>query len=396
MHFLTDRRFPLISVGLACSAVAREPPTRAAEGVANVSEGNDLPPPGNTLVNADPRTMAHRAGEPAGTVHVVPASGRPPMPEPSWGRVLATTVKLWVLRARRWQAVTVVAAVAVITVAALAISGVFAGTAAPAARVRAAATPSPAKAARHPAAVRVSATQSVAAAWIATQLSSDAIIACDPAMCTVLQSHGVTAGRLVPLKPGSPNPRGATVVVTSGPATGQLAAYAPALVASFGAGSAQVQVRAAEPGGAAAYATALRADLAARMSAGAQLLRNNRIRFTAQDAAQLRAGEVDTRLLATLAALSSQFSFSVTAFGGTSPGAAVLYREVSITGDGTKGAADLRPALALVQAQVPPYLPARAVIVHPATGQPWLSIEFAAPSPLGLLTAVLDVDRAGR
>ncbi len=361
-----------------------------------MSEDNGLPPPGNTLVNADRRTTAHRAGEPAGTVHVVPAAGKPPMPEPSWGRVLATTVKLWVLRARRWQAVTVVAAVAVVTVAALAVSGVFAGTAAPAARARVAATPTPAKAARNPTPAPVSAAQTVAAAWIATQVSSDAIIACDPAMCTVLQSYGVTAGRLMPLKPGSPNPRGTTVVVTSGPAEGQLAAYAPAMVASFGSGSAQVQVRATEPGGAVAYATALRADLAARMSAGAQLLRNNRIRFTAQDAAQLRAGEVDTRVLATLAALSSQFSFSVTAFGDTSPGAAVLYREVIITGDGPSGAAELGPALALVQAQVPPYLPAQAVIVHPAAGQSGLSIEFAAPSPLGLLTAVLDVDRAGR
>jgi hypothetical protein len=74
----------------------------------------------------------------------------------------------------------------------------------------------------------------------------------------------------------------------------------------------------------------------------------------------------------------------------------VLYREVSIAGDGAKRAADLGPALALVQAQVPPYLPAQAVIVHPAAGRAWLSVEFAAPSPLGLLTAVLDVDRAGR
>jgi hypothetical protein len=43
-----------------------------------------------------------------------------------------------------------------------------------------------------------------------------------------------------------------------------------------------------------------------------------------------------------------------------------------------------------VRAQVPPYLPAQASIVIPAT----LIIEFAAPSPMGLLTAVLDVDRS--
>lgn len=323
-----------------------------------------------------------------------PAPGRPSAAEPSWGRVLATTIKLWVLRTRRWRAVAVVAATAVVTVAALAFSGVFAGTAAPAARARAASTPSAAEVVPHRTAPQPSVTQAAAAAWIAVQLSSDAIIACDPAMCTTLQDKGVTAGRLMPLKAGSPNPHGATVVVTSAPAGSQLAAYAPAVIASFGSGSARVDVRAAEPGGAAAYQTAQKADLAARMSAGSQLLRNNRIHFTTRDAAQLRAGEVDTRLLATLAALSSQYSFTVTAFGDTSPGVAVLYREVTITGDGKNGAADLAPALALVRAQVPPYLPAQAAIMHPAAGPAALSIEFAAPSPMGLLTAVLDVDRS--
>jgi hypothetical protein len=394
MHFLTDRRFPLISA-VPCALLWRGSRRGAAEGMANVSEDNRLASPGSVLVTADTQTMPDQAKEPARIVHSVPVSRRPPMPEPSWGRVLATTIRLWVRRTRRWLVVAVVAGVAVVTVAALAVSGAFAGTAAPAARARAAATPSPAKAAPHATAAPVSAAQTAAAAWIATQLSSDATIACDPAMCAVLQAHGVTAGRLMPLKPGSPNPQGSTVVVTSDPASGQVAAYAPAVVATFGSGSAQVDVRANEPGGAAGYAAALRADLAARMSAGAQLLRNNRIRFTAQDAAQLRAGEVDSRLLATLAALSSQYPFSVTAFGDASPGTAVLYREVSLAGDGPSGAADLGPALALVQAQVPPYLPAQAMIVHPAAGQAALSIEFAAPSPLGLLTAVLDVDQRG-
>jgi hypothetical protein len=335
-----------------------------------VSKDNQLAPPGSMLLNIGPR--------------------RPATSEPSWGRVLATTVKLWVLRARGWRAVAVVAAAAVVTAAALAAGGVFAGTAAPAARARAAGAPSPAKAVTRPAAPSASGTQTAAATWIAGQLSSDAIIACDPAMCAVLQARGVTAGRLMPLKPGSPDPQGATVVVTSAPAGGQLAAYAPAVIASFGSGATRIDVRAAEPGSAASYEAAQRADLAARMSAGSQLLRNNRVHFTAQDAAQLRAGQVDARLLVTLAALSSQYSFTVTAFGDASPGVAALYRGVSITGDGKNGAADLGPALALVRAQVPPYLPAQAAIVSPAT----LIIEFAAPSPMGLLTAVLDVDRS--
>jgi hypothetical protein len=226
--------------------------------------------------------------------------------------------------------------------------------------------------------------QAAAAAWIASQLGSNAIIGCDPLICTALQARGVTAARLMPLTPGAPGPHGATVVVTSDPAAAQ---YAPAVLASFGAGATKVDVRATEPGGAAAYQAALRADQNARMTAGSQLLRNKRIHFSAADAAELRAGQVDARLLATLAALSSQYSFGVTAFGDASPGVAALYRQATITAAGK----DLTAALALLKAQVPPFLPAVAVIVSPGTGQAALNIQYAAPSPLGLLTAVLDV-----
>ena len=237
---------------------------------------------------------------------------------------------------------------------------------------------------RRPGLAQPSPAQTAAAAWIASQLSSDAIIGCDPAMCTALQAQGVTAARLMPLEPGSPDPHGATVVVTSDAAAAQ---YAPAVIASFGSGAAQVDVRATEPGGAAAYQTALRADQAARMSAGSQLLRNNRIHFTAQDAAQLRAGEVDARLLATLAALSSQYSFSVTAFGDASPGVAVLYREVTITARGQH--LTRRPGATEGAGAALPAGPGRRSYL--AAGPAALSIEYAAPSPLGLLTAVLDV-----
>ena len=348
-----------------------------------MGEDNRLAPSGSVLLN-------HRAPTPP--------------PEPSWGRVLATTVKLWVLR--RWRVVAGVVGVAVVTVAALGFSGVFTGTAATAVRARAADRPSRASTApRQPgaaaggaaaggaaaggaaaggAAAGGAAVRAEAAEWIAGQVSGDAIIACDRVMCAALQARGVAAARLMSLTGRSTDPRGAAVVVTSTTAYDQ---YAPAVIASFGSGAERIVVRAAEPGGTAGYQSALRADLQARMSGGAQLLRNNRIRFTAQDAAQLRNGEVDSRVLATLAALSSQYSFSVAAFGDSAPGAAVLYRGVTITG------ARLKSALALVRAQDQPYLPAYAAIAQPADGQPAaLSLEFTAPSPLGLLTAVLTAD----
>jgi hypothetical protein len=169
--------------------------------------------------------------------------------------------------------------------------------------------------------------------------------------------------------------------------------YAPALIASFGSGGSRIEIRAVAPGGAASYQSALRADLNARKSAGSQLLRNPRIRFSVADARQLRAGEADSRLLATLAALSSQFTFRVMAFGDSAPGAPLLFRQVTVASyGGGNGAAGLAAALAMVRAQEGLYLPAHSAIVRLGGGQPVLLIEFASPSPLGLLTAVLTAD----
>ena len=298
--------------------------------------------------------------------------------EPSWGRVLVNTVRLAVVR-RRWRLAALVLALAGAAVAALWLAGGLASAPSRAARVPAAgAGPPPA----------VAGAQARAAAWVAGQVSGNAIVACYPGMCAALQEQGVAAARLMPLRSAAASPRGAGVLVTSPSAGGQLAVrYAPALIASFGSGGNRVEVRAVEPGGAPAYRAALRADLAARRAAGSQLLRNPHIRFTGPGVAQLQAGQVDARLLATLAALAAQYSFRVTAFGAAAPGAPVLFREVAITGIGR----GLPAALAMARAQNPPYLPAHAAVV----GQTGLSIEFAAPSPLGLLSPVLDADSPG-
>jgi hypothetical protein len=83
----------------------------------------------------------------------------------------------------------------------------------------------------------------------------------------------------------------------------------------------------------------------------------------------------------------------VKAFGDSSPGAPLLFREVTVASDGAgNGAARLAAALAMVNAQEIPYLPAHSAIVHLGSGQAVLLIEFASPSPLGLLTPVLTAD----
>ena len=281
-------------------------------------------------------------------------------------------------------------AVAVVTVIALGLSGAFSASTVPAARAsapaRAVGSSARAVGGHGISAQTAAAAQADAAEWITSQVSSDAIIACDPAMCSALKARGVGARRLLPLGSGSASPAGASIVVTS-PADGQLTSqYAPAMIASFGAGATEIDIRATEPGGAASYESALKTDLAARQSAGTQLLKNKRIQFTAQEAAELRAGEVDSRVLATLAALSAQYSFRVASFGDASPGVQLLFRQVTVTSkSGGNAAAELVSILTLVKAQRPPYLPAQAAI----TGQNAVQIEFAAPSPLGLLTAVL-------
>ena len=295
--------------------------------------------------------------------------------QPSWGRVLVNTVKS--AESRRLRVVTAVAlalALGSVAVIMLWLAGGLDGTSS-----RTTGLPSAGAGPASPAA----AAQARAAAWITTQVSGNAMIACYPRMCAALQEQGVAAGQLMPLRSAAASPLGASVLVTSQSAGGQSARqYAPALIASFGSGGNRIEVRAVESGGVSAYRAALRADLAARSAAGSQLLRNPRIRFTARGTAQLRASEVDTRLLATLAALASQYSFQVTAFSDAAPGAPVLFREVTVTGIG-RGLAD---ALAMVRAQNPPYLPARSAVA----GQGGLRIEFAAPSPLGLLSPVLD------
>jgi len=312
--------------------------------------------------------------------------------EPSWGRVLVNTIRLAVSRrlraaslkrrasgSRRWPAGRrwcFASLVLVLTGAAVTVLWL---------------TGTPFRATRVPAAgagpVSLATVAQVrAAAWITGQVSGSAIVACDPRTCGALQEQGIAADRLMPLRSVAvASLRGAEVLVTSPSINGQLAGrYAPMLIASFGSGRNRVEVRAVEPDGVSAYRAALRADLAARRAAGSQLLRNPRIRFSGLGPAQLRAGEVDSRLLATLAALASQYSFRVTAFGDAAPGAPVLFREVAIVGIGH----GLPAALAMVRAQNAPYLPAHAAIV----GQTGLSIEFAAPSPLGLLSPVLDAD----
>ena len=210
-----------------------------------------------------------------------------------------------------------------------------------------------------------------AAAWVARHVSAGAILACDPAMCAALAAHGVAAGNLMVLRPGTGDPLDSDVVLATAAVRGMFGAhlagvYAPERLASFGTGAARVDVRIVAPDGAAAYRAALAADVAARQAAGAQLLRDSRVTVSPSARAALAAGQVDARLLITLAALAASEPVQITGFGGGGPDASpgLPLRTAELTAP----AATARTMLAFVRAQRTPYLPAHAALTQGTGG----------------------------
>ncbi len=125
---------------------------------------------------------------------------------------------------------------------------------------RAAPRPSPAERA-------AAAARNGAASWIRKWVAANADIACDAVMCQALQAHGIAGERLLQLDPSATDPLGADVVVATLTLRTQFGrrlarVYAPAVLASFGTGDAEVDVRVVGDG--TNYLKALRSDVAAR------------------------------------------------------------------------------------------------------------------------------------
>jgi hypothetical protein len=235
----------------------------------------------------------------------------------------------------------------------------------------------------------------MAATWVGQQISRSVIVACDPVMCSALQAQGFPAANLLVLRPSTASPRGAEVVVVTPAVRSQFgnrldSMYAPSVMAGFGSGPNQVNVRVIAPDGAAAYLAALRQDVAARSVAGAQLLANKRIVITAQARMQLTAGQVDSRLLILLPAMAAAHPIQILAFGDPGPGASpgIPLCSAALSGSGrAAGMTDagyLRWMAGFVQAQLVPFA-GRVVIPRPGN-KPVVQLEFSRPSPLGLLT----------
>jgi hypothetical protein len=319
---------------------------------------------------------------------------------PPWRTVLATTVRLWMQRhrpdrarhrpggaqRRRGTAVLVLVAVAAVVIA----GAVLFGAARTGHGGGRGATRAPARSAINAAAV----SREQAARWIVSQVSKSAIVSCDPMMCSVLHARGFPAGNLMPLGPGSGSPLGSAIVVATAAVRNQFgrrlaSVYAPGLVAAFGSGAARIDIRYVPAYGAAAYPAEMRTDLLARQQAGRALLRNRRLRLTAAAREQLAAGQVDSRVLVTLAGLTAQHRVvDVLGFGdsgpGASPGMPLRSAELAVIGTGSSGQRYLRSVLEFLRQQRPPYN-AVSIKAHNTADRSAMTFEFSAPIVFNLL-----------
>lgn len=216
------------------------------------------------------------------------------------------------------------------------------------------------------------------AAWIKTQLASDAIVDVDPLSRAQLVRDGVDPARLTA---AGQDERVAGFILAPLDKASELP-----LIAAFGAPPSGLGLRlvVSDPG---AYADALAEDEAARIRFGRALAGNSSLALEAPADAALRAGDVDPRLMVVLAGAASTTSFDIAAFGGTAadPEDGTILREVTLTDiasiePGGSDAAALRGLTRYFEMQQPPYEP---LVVDEAITR--LTVRYPAPSPLGLL-----------
>ncbi len=321
-----------------------------------------------------------------------------PLAVPSWPKVIGTTLRLWVQRhilparrdplpgqPRHGRATAVTLAVVILVGAGAVLAFTRAhGNAA----LRSADGARPASGPDAAALAAASANRQQTAAWVAAQVSHGVIVACDPLMCAALQRQGFPAADLATIGAASRDPLGSGVVISTTAMRSQFGSrlekvYAPVVIASFGSGPSQVQVRIAAVGGASAFLSALRADLDARKVAGLELDRNVRVSAPAAAKHELSAGQVDSRVLMTLALLAAKLGVSVHGFTDAGPGAGsgAPLRVVVLTAPTLPY---LQRLLGLLHAQRPPLQGLVSFQRHGQTAT--VQIEFTAPSPVGLLT----------
>jgi hypothetical protein len=224
----------------------------------------------------------------------------------------------------------------------------------------------------------------------------DVVVACDKAMCDALAAHGFPGRHLRLIRPGSPAPPHAQVIVVTPLVQRQFGSrrignWAPAALASFGPASTGVSVRIVAPRGAAKFEAALKADLRARKAHGAGLLNNLHVSAAATARKQLLTGQVDSRLIVVLTALGSRHPIRILDFGAAAPGTSagiplrIAHLAQAYAAAGMPTSAYIR--FLSMQLNIEPgiYKPEFSGLGRDAAGTLTFQIKFPAPSPLGVL-----------
>jgi len=244
------------------------------------------------------------------------------------------------------------------------------------------------------------ATRNLAAAWVAQQVSTTAVLSCDPVMCGALKAHGVPASDLESIEPNMTSPLASAVIVATAAVRAQFgnllsSVYAPGVIARFGSGQLQIDIREVAPHGATAYRATLHADLIDRKASGAGLLGSGRIVASAAARRQLITGQVDSRLIIMMAGLAAVHPIDIVAFGNVAPGGDLTmplrFAEVTQAGRGhpavgrSASPAFVRSIVAFARGQAAGLGAAQTQTVRLPGGLTVLRIQFGAPTPLGLL-----------
>jgi hypothetical protein len=199
-----------------------------------------------------------------------------------------------------------------------------------------------------------------------------------------------TAGPANPANPADPADQRRLIWVAT-PALGSPSAgLGGRLLAEFGTGSQHVAiVQQWEPD--APDDQEIAADATARADAATALGRNPNLVMSAEAERVLRAGDIDSRVLAVLATLAAEYHLDIASFPAVAgeEGLNVPRRCTRILriGDrgGAEGAAATRELVSWLRAQGVPYRPLRTDIVSIGADAA-LDVCFSAPSPIGLLS----------
>jgi hypothetical protein len=241
-------------------------------------------------------------------------------------------------------------------------------------------------------------TAKLAASWVVGQVSHDAYVACDKAMCDLLSAGRFPGRKLQLIRPDSSYPLHAQVVVVTPVVQRQFGSslatnWAPIVLTRVGSGPTAISIRIVAPHGAAAYRSALSRDVQQRKAVAELLLRSPQVTASAPVRKELADGQVDARVIVALTALAAVHPIDILGFGTGFPGASagvplrVAQLAAMDAASGLNRSDYLRYLRTVLYKQSDPsYQPEAAGLTHDSSGKLIFQIKFAAPSRLLLLS----------